>query len=91
VPSLYQGILIYWVPESPRYLVSHEKLAEARKILNKYHAGQDTDMDASPLVSYEMVEIETAIEMEKLQNTKSYLDFFALSKLSLCQAKSTSN
>jgi hypothetical protein len=49
-------------------------------ILNRYHAGQDTDADVSPLVRYELAEIESAIEMEKLQNTRSYLDFFSTSK-----------
>lgn len=50
--------------------------------MNRYHAGQDTDADVSPLVSYEMAEIEAAIELEKLKNTKSYLDFFATSRKS---------
>ncbi|KAH7141908.1 general substrate transporter [Dactylonectria macrodidyma] len=77
VPSLYQLFFIYLVPESPRYLVSNGKLPQARKILNRYHAGQNTDADISPLVSYEMAEIEAAIELEKTQNTKSYLDFFS--------------
>ncbi|KAI8653490.1 MFS domain-containing protein [Fusarium keratoplasticum] len=77
IPSLYQGCFIYLVPESPRWLVSHGKLEEARKVLNRYHAGENTDADVSPLVRYEMAEIEAAIELEKLQNTKSYLDFFS--------------
>ncbi|KAM0421014.1 hypothetical protein ACHAPT_011257 [Fusarium lateritium] len=77
VPSLYQLFLIYLVPESPRWLVSHGKLDEARRMLNRYHAGENTDADVSPLVRYEMSEIEAAIELEKLQNTKSYLDFFS--------------
>ncbi|KAL1866665.1 hypothetical protein VTK73DRAFT_4568 [Phialemonium thermophilum] len=77
IPSVYQFFLIYLVPESPRWLVNRGRLDDARRILNRYHAGQDTAADVSPLVRYEMAEIEAAIEMEKLQNTNSYLDFFS--------------
>ncbi|KAF4964877.1 hypothetical protein FSARC_7222 [Fusarium sarcochroum] len=80
IPSVYQMLLIYLVPESPRWLISHGKLADARKVLNKYYAGRDTDADISPLMQYEMAEIESAIELEKVQNTNSYLDFLKTSK-----------
>ncbi|KAG7432302.1 Lactose permease [Fusarium oxysporum f. sp. raphani] len=77
VPSLYQAMMIYFTPESPRWLISHGRSLEARKILNKYHAGIETEPDVSPLVEYEMAETETAIELEKIQNTGSYMAFFA--------------
>lgn len=80
VPSVYQLLFIYLVPESPRWLVNKGRLDDARKILNRYHAGEDTVADVSALVRYEMAEIEAAIEAEKMQNTRSYLDFFATSK-----------
>ena len=80
VPSIYQLLLIYFVPESPRWLVNKGRLDDARRILNRYHAGEDTAADVWPLVRYEMAEIEAAIEAEKMQNTRSYLDFWATSK-----------
>ncbi|SPO07556.1 uncharacterized protein DNG_10251 [Cephalotrichum gorgonifer] len=76
-PSVYQLLLIYLVPESPRWLVNRGRLDDARRILNRYHAGEDTATDVSPFVRYEMVEIEAAIDAEKMQNTGSYLDFLA--------------
>ncbi|KAH6892380.1 general substrate transporter [Thelonectria olida] len=68
IPSLLQGALpalqllsIYFLPESPRWLVAHGRRAEAHKILADYHAGGDMD---SPLVVFEMAEIEGAITAE---------------------------
>ncbi|KAJ4171860.1 hypothetical protein NW754_007455 [Fusarium falciforme] len=68
IPSLLQGALpalqlltIYFLPESPRWLVAHGRREEARKILAEYHAGGDFD---APLVHFEMAEIEGALTHE---------------------------
>lgn len=55
-----------------RWLIAKSRHEEARKILVKYHAGGD---DASPLVAYEMKEIEENIRLEALINSQtSYID-----------------
>ncbi|KAI8681111.1 MFS domain-containing protein [Fusarium keratoplasticum] len=71
-PSLIQVACIYFVPESPRWLVAHDRPREAQRILSRYHAGSG---EPTELVLAEMNEITIAIQNEKLQNTASYMDF----------------
>lgn len=41
MPSVLQLIFIYWVPESPRWLVFKGKNEQALNMLAYYHAGGD--------------------------------------------------
>ena len=73
-PSIIQLVFIYWVPESPRYLIAKEKHEEALHILAKYHAnGNEND----PTVQFEFREIKETIRMEyESSKNSSYMDFF---------------
>ncbi|KAJ4190377.1 hypothetical protein NW755_005518 [Fusarium falciforme] len=71
-PSLIQVVCIYFVPESPRLLVAHDRPQEAQRILSRYHAGSE---EPNELVLAEMNEITVDIQNEELQNTASYMDF----------------
>ncbi|KAK9382680.1 general substrate transporter [Kockiozyma suomiensis] len=69
IPSLLQAFfplcqlaLVYWIPESPRFLIFKDRIDEARKILVHFHADGD---ESSPLVDFELSEIIQALEMEK--------------------------
>lgn len=67
------GVLL--IPESPRYLISQGETAKARDILTAYHAGGD---EASPLVDFEMAEIQAAIEADrKAMGSTSWADLFS--------------
>ncbi|KAL3496582.1 general substrate transporter [Aspergillus germanicus] len=68
IPSLLQAIIpsiqflgIFWVPESPRWLISKGRREEAQAILVKYHAGGDSN---SPLVDFEMEDIQRHLLQE---------------------------
>lgn len=70
VASVFQICLIYFCPESPRWLVENGKPDQAIAILTKYHANGDVN---DPLVEVEMIEIQQAIEVDReLRETSSY-------------------
>ncbi|KAG6836484.1 hypothetical protein H0H93_007583 [Arthromyces matolae] len=62
VPSALQIMFIYFMPESPRWLISKGRGDEAMAILVKYHAEGDEN---SEFVKAEYVQIEKTLELER--------------------------
>ncbi|KAK8141204.1 hypothetical protein G3M48_000567 [Beauveria asiatica] len=86
VPSAYQLLLIFFCPESPRWLIAKGHADKARAILVKYHGECDA---GSQLVDFEFCEMQQALAMESEQNM-TWRDFFSstanLKRIALCFA-----
>ncbi|RGP81338.1 mfs sugar transporter [Fusarium longipes] len=72
-PPMLQLCFVFFVPESPRWLVARDRSKEALEMLVKYHAeGQESEF-----VKAEMAQIQSTLRIE-MQNTKrSWLDLGA--------------
>lgn len=64
-----QLAFLHWVPESPRWLISKDRSAEAFEILAKYHTAGDMQ---HPLVVREMSEIVDTIKKEQAANATTW-------------------
>ncbi|KAG8962512.1 hypothetical protein FRC05_005313 [Tulasnella sp. 425] len=73
LPTLLQCTLIWFCPESPRWLISKGRDREAKEVLGKYHGNGDIN---HPLVEYEYNEIKEAIEVEEELGQISWLALF---------------
>ena len=82
VPSLLQVLLpvigipgLIMIPESPRWLVSVDRVDEARQNLANIHVGGDI---SHPLIEFEMAEIQQTLKAEKeAQQYSAWNDLWA--------------
>jgi MFS family permease len=74
IPSILQFCLIFFIPESPRWLMDKGREEQATKILARYHCNGDME---DPLLTLEVHEIKEALRVEKEANeSSSYLSLF---------------
>jgi len=82
IPSALQAVLpllampgFLMIDESPRWLISVDRVDEARKNVARAHAGGD---ERSPLVAFEIAEIEATIKAEKeARDSTSWADLWS--------------
>jgi len=73
-PSILQICTVFFLPESPRFLVSKDRDDDAKEVLIKYHAEGDA---SSLLVQAEIVQIRETIRTEMEVSNQSWLELFS--------------
>ncbi|KAI5797382.1 hexose transporter [Peziza echinospora] len=73
-PSLLQVTFIWFLPESPRWLISHDRGDEALAILIKYHAEGD---ESSAFARAEFAQIRVTLEIEAEASKRSWKEMIA--------------
>ncbi|KIM75302.1 hypothetical protein PILCRDRAFT_827406 [Piloderma croceum F 1598] len=71
IPAIVLSLGMIFFPESPRWLVDHDRESEALQILADLHAKGDRDDD---LVVLEFEEIKHQVYFERSEGAKSFLD-----------------
>ncbi|TCD66166.1 hypothetical protein EIP91_001720 [Steccherinum ochraceum] len=71
IPAIVLSLGMLFFPESPRWLVDHDREEEALTILADLHGGGDPNDD---LVQLEFAEIKEQVRFERTEGAKSYMD-----------------
>jgi MFS family permease len=72
VPSVIVAVLVWTIPESPRYLWGNRKEEQARAVLTKYHGNGDPN---SAVVQLECKEIKESIDLDADLLGKRWWDY----------------
>jgi hypothetical protein len=70
-PSAFQLCFLWFLPESPRYLISKDRQEEALQVMAKYHANGNSHDE---VIMFEFAEIKEALKEEKSNSKGRYMD-----------------
>lgn len=70
-PSAIQILFIFFVPESPRFLISKGKEEQALQVLGRVHANGNIQDE---MVQCEFIEIRDTLKLEKEVESNSWLE-----------------
>ncbi|KIM92559.1 hypothetical protein OIDMADRAFT_107106 [Oidiodendron maius Zn] len=73
IPSFIQVVLIWFLPESPRFLISRDQNEKALAIMTKYHANGNPE---SEWLRFEFSEIRASLRLEKESAKSQWKDLF---------------
>jgi hypothetical protein len=73
LPSLLQISFVWFVPESPRFLIAHGQVEKAHNVLANVHANGDRE---SEVVQLELQEIKDTIKLEQEFESNGWLELF---------------
>jgi MFS family permease len=77
IPSFIQVVLIWFLPESPRFLISRDQNERALAIMTKYHANGNPE---SEWLKFEFAEIRASLRLEKESAKSQWKDLFRTRK-----------
>ncbi|KAK5654758.1 hypothetical protein OQA88_7083 [Cercophora sp. LCS_1] len=75
-PSLLQIIFVFFLPESPRWLITKDRGQEALDILTKYHSEGENGLE---FVQAEFAQMQATIQLEFEASQRSWGDLFKTS------------